>query len=177
MDEADPAAAWEAFERARQDDPDAPGLALLKVQMLFFDNRVDEARERAASGEAGQSLVDRVAEVEERLLPVFELVDSEAPVDEADMQAALRNRLHGMGVPAGEIDKAVAELTAQTEGLQELPPEGGAEETDIDEEPEGDTHRLMPPPDLVAVEASWHEVCPVSKPFSIQPDPFQTEDI
>jgi len=51
MDEADPAGAWEAFERARQDDPDAPGLALLEVQMLFFDNRVDEARGRAAAWE------------------------------------------------------------------------------------------------------------------------------
>lgn len=67
--------------------------------------------------------------------------------------------------------------TAWTKRAGGPPPGSGGEETDIDEEPEDDSHRLMPPPDLVAVEASWHEVCPVSKPFSIQPDPFQTEDI
>ncbi|MDZ7841048.1 MAG: hypothetical protein U5R46_09570 [Gammaproteobacteria bacterium] len=102
------------------------------------------------------------------------MVDNDSVVDADDMQAALRDRLHGMGVPASQIDDALDELTGQLDDLQDQPPAGGA--ADIEETPDDDSQYLMPPPDVAAVEALLREVRPVSKPFSIQPDPFDIED-
>ncbi len=47
MDKGDGAGAWKAFEAARADAPDSPGVALLEVHLLIAENRLDHAAERA----------------------------------------------------------------------------------------------------------------------------------
>ncbi len=47
MDRGDVSGAWKAFEEARADAPDSPGVALLEVHLLISENRLDLAAERA----------------------------------------------------------------------------------------------------------------------------------
>jgi tetratricopeptide (TPR) repeat protein len=47
LDRGDSPGAWAAFAEAQRDDPDSPAIGLLEVQLLIFEHRPDEARERA----------------------------------------------------------------------------------------------------------------------------------
>lgn len=47
LDRGDSPGAWAAFSEAQRDDPDSPAIGLLEVQLLIFEHRPDEARERA----------------------------------------------------------------------------------------------------------------------------------
>jgi tetratricopeptide (TPR) repeat protein len=129
-----------------------------------------------ASGGAGRPLAEWLDEVAGRSLPAFEVEDADAPLATGDMEAALRDRLRAMGVRAGELDKAVNMLSEQLADHYDEPVEAATAVPDAGAElapPE--SLRLEPPPDVAAVEALWREVCPVDKPFSVQPDPFDDE--
>ena len=46
-DHGDSRAAWDAFNQAQRDDPDAPGLAFLEIFLLMQDDQRERVRERA----------------------------------------------------------------------------------------------------------------------------------
>jgi tetratricopeptide (TPR) repeat protein len=47
IDRSDAEGAWEAYKQAQRDDPSSPNLALLEVQLLMVDYRLEEAAARA----------------------------------------------------------------------------------------------------------------------------------
>lgn len=47
MDQGDRSGAWDAFQKARNDDPDNPMIGVLEVHLLVAEKRTDEARERS----------------------------------------------------------------------------------------------------------------------------------
>ena len=213
MDDGDDSGAWEAFRRARQDSPDAPSLGLLEVQLLYGEDRLDEARERAAfwerrlrrlgyednrlleflegmaadpdaamaevgmsaSGDTGRPLAEWLAKVGARPAPAYRTVDASTPETPEALHAELAERLRAMGVSADQIDDAVEMLAEQLEQPDGDPAVSPDPVPAQDPDP-SDSPSLAPPPEVAAIEAQWREVAPLDKPFSVQADPFESDD-
>ena len=195
IDKGDSEGAWEAFRHAQRDDPDSLGIGLLEVQLLIGENRPEQARDRAQfwvkrlrrqgmeddeqplsfllaavsdpmqamadvgtrmSGAAGQRMQAWLMSVMARPVPVYQmLADEETDADAADISSEMES--------SGE----------QLDIFGELP-----EDFPDDEVPEEilDGQVLVPPSPLAALEAQWHEIFPLDKPFSVHDIPFEAAD-
>jgi tetratricopeptide (TPR) repeat protein len=89
------------------------------------------------------------------------------------MEARLRN----MGVAQEEIEQAMTMLQQELElnNAEEGEAEAEAEAEDEADDPM-DTLFLSPPLAIEELEAHWHEVFPLDKPFSIHNEPFGSEE-
>ncbi len=202
MDQHDLAAARETFHHAQQDDPEDPALGVLEVELLLAEHKPDTARERAEffvrqlrrrglpedqpplsflihmardpvgamsdlaleqAGEAGRGLRDWIKSVSARPLPKYRLTDVESlpPRTDGDVIDSLIEK----GIPAEEARRAVKQLQLDISPVEDPAPPGN-------ETKEPPLHCLLAPPALGTLEKSWHEVFPLSKPFSVQEEPF-----
>lgn len=128
-----------------------------------------------ASEGAGQRLRAALIGLPARPLPLYRLV----PVAEIDPDAAtpeaIAARLRAMGVPQDQVELMSRELLEQGEELE--PAELADGETLEDDFPRSsDDYRLVPPPAIGTLEADWHAIYPVAKPFSVHPVPFGNAD-
>ncbi|MFO1409024.1 MAG: SEC-C metal-binding domain-containing protein [Steroidobacteraceae bacterium] len=127
-------------------------------------------------GGAGQSLADWIDTVRERPLPAYRLEapPSLAPAPGAELERSLRERLRQMGVRGQDLDRAVADMVRQVAALESAPASGPrGEPADAGAE----TPALTAPPAIAALSATWHEVFPLDKPFSVHPLPFDVDGI
>jgi hypothetical protein len=74
-------------------------------------------------------------------------------------------------VPAAQIEAMTADMVAQIDLLE--PP---ADDESDDERDDGTPCVLVAPPALGVVEADWHVVYPIGKPYSVSPAPPADED-
>lgn len=205
MDSGDPTGAWEAFRHALRDDSDNPMLSVLEVQLLLADGRRDEARRRArfwvakferaddsdterliellrdiaaepdralagfslaTAGDENRRLLEWLDRMKGRPLPEYRLLRS----DEAPATGTIEDTLRNLGVPQAEIARRVAELNEQVRQLAEEASSSAAESQPLH-------HELVAPDSILALERDWEAVFPLSKPFSIQDDPFDETDV
>jgi tetratricopeptide (TPR) repeat protein len=155
MDRRESGRAWRAFQRAQQDHPHAEALSVLEVELLVAERRLDEARHRATFWVA--SLKKGGAPAGD---PRIEFLQHVA----ADPLTALGEvaiNVDGAGRELREWLRLVADRTAP---LYELSP---CESSYV----------LVPPPGLAAVEREWRAVFPLEKPFSIQDQPFDDQEV
>ena len=87
----------------------------------------------------------------------------------------IADRMRGMGVPQDQIDILAGDLLAQFENMEP------ADSTDGDQVqgdvPDSDGGcQLVPPPAIAVLEADWHAIFPLGKPFSVHLAPFSDED-
>lgn len=165
LDAGDIDGAWEAFHRAQQDHPDAPGVGLLEIQILMSRGRVDEASERAAFWE--KRLRKQGLNEDDRLVSFFRRMSRDP-----------RTLMADMGVQAA--DGAGARLLGWLGTVSDRhPPEYRvARDTDpaAPDHPEETMVRLLPPEANGALETGWHEVFPLEKPRSIEDTPRQPDN-
>lgn len=205
MDQDDAAGAWEAFRHAQRDDGDNPMLSVLEVQLLLAEGRKDEARRRArfwvarfersgeeeaerligllreiaqepdralagfslaSAGDENRRLLVWLGGLKDRPLPEYRLARS----DEAPARGTIEDALRNMGVPQAEIARQVAEFEQKARRVAEA-----ASRSPADSPPLSD-HELVAPEAIHALERDWTAVFPLSKPFSVQDDPFDDTD-
>lgn len=185
----------EARERARfwlkrlrrQGAPDDyPSLAFLEAVAKDPTAAMAELGMQMAGG-AGLTLAETLRGLEGRPVPNYRVAVVDGPGAEAsreeaieDVERSLMNQLRGMGIPEAERQRIARDLI---EGMEEEfaidpddlddddPLEDIGEETAPDEEDVSPACRLVAPTDLAAVEAAWHEVFPLDKPFGTHPVP------
>jgi tetratricopeptide (TPR) repeat protein len=223
LDRGDSAGAWAAFGEAQRDEPDSPSIGLLEVQLLIFEHRTDEARERArfwrrrlqrmrdpdlddsidfltaivenpvaaitgvlidANAGAGERLNRALEALDSRPLPRYTVVAAADAVPDTDPGAAVAARLRGMGIREDQVEEITRDLLAQIEALE--PPDFDADlPASGDEAPSPDDPgapglgaacRIVAPAALGVIEADWHAVYPVGKPFSVNAVPSPDED-
>jgi len=213
MDAGEVRAAWDAFAAAQRDDPDSPHLATLEVLLLVESGDERRARERAqywsrrlrrhgygddegplefldaiverpaaafvevqiaASRGTGGGLREWLAGVAERKVPVYRLeAPGAATVDDADART-LDTLLDALG-----LEKVPAHLEALIVELERELEAGGSLEID----PVAGERVLVPPAEVVRVDAEWRTAFPFPKPLSTAEDlptgidPWRVEDV
>jgi tetratricopeptide (TPR) repeat protein len=214
IDRGDSARAWAEFRQAQRDDPGAPSVGLLEIQLLMAEGRADEARESArvwrrrlqrigdpeldntiallseivndphaamadfmigVSEGAGRRLHEAVHELTGRPLPLYRVVPEAEIEPQAPSPQSIAARLRGMGLPQDQIDALTSDLLARLENTEPDEPAGeaGLEDGVPDRD---DGYQLVPPPNLATLEADWHAIYPVDKPFSVHLAPYADED-
>lgn len=198
MDENDIAGSWEAFKLAQRDDPDAPSLGLLEVQLLLAQRKPDVAADRARfwvrrlrslgypETEGPLPLLEEVVKGPERAMGQLGI--------EISGGAGARllewlERVADRAVPDYRVSDEPSRIigddgqdfeTALADRLQEL----GVPEDDVpgiiadvnlqDEPdelhvPETESQYLRAPQAIQTLELDWHDVFPLGKPFSVSP--------
>ncbi len=155
MDEGNPEGAWQAFQTAQRDDPGATSLGLLEIQLLLAQGRAREAQERAR---IWLRQLRRADVPDDAFSEFFEAVAS-------DPHAAMLDIGLEMGEGAGEqLRELIPGMCRRALPIYFLKclPEDGDLTACIVQTPTG----------LEAIEQAWHDVYPVSKPFSIQEADF-----
>ncbi|MDZ7841319.1 MAG: SEC-C metal-binding domain-containing protein [Gammaproteobacteria bacterium] len=178
LDAGDMDGAWEAFRQAQQDHPDAPGIGLLEIQLLMSRGRADEARERAGFWEKRRRRQGH--DDNDRLVAFFGRVSR----DPRGVMAEMGTRAAG-GAGEGLIDwlQTVAERPLPDYRATRVP--DAASDADqrstfdhagpeSDEAPQQSLF-LHAPAALADVEARWHEIFPLDKPFSIHEEPSRPD--
>ena len=133
-------------------------LGLLEEPLEDFDEDVE-------LDEACVRLLDWIDKVVHRPLPTYRAVEEdETPADEEQLAAKFRR----MGLSDDDISNALSMLDKQKQKLFE----GESEETPVDDE----SLILVPPAALPPLEAQWHKLFGLSKPFSIQNVPAEAWD-
>lgn len=196
MDSGDIAGAWEAFKLAQRDDPDAPSLGLLEVQLLMAQRKSAAASERArfwASRLRSQGypesdgvlpLLRQVAEDPERAMAELGIeISGGAGARLLDWLECSADR----AIPVYSISDEPSDIiseddqdfeTALADRLKEIGvPEEGISDVianmDIPDDPEEfpmpqiESQYLLAPRAIREMELDWHEVFPVGKPFSV----------
>lgn len=178
LDAGDMDAAWEAFRQAQQDHPDAPGLGLLEIQILMSRGRADEARERAGFWEKRRRRQGHGDN--DRLVAFFSRVSR----DPRGVMAEMGTRAAD-GAGEGLIDwlQTVAERPLpdyEATGDPDVAAGPDAPSTFDHAGPEGDRPPqnlfLHTPAALSELEARWHDIFPLDKPFSIHDEPSQPDN-
>lgn len=124
---------------------------------------------------AGQRLHEALRELPDRPLPLYRIVPDAEIEPSASSPDALAARLLGMGLPRDQIDALMGDLLAQLENME--PAESAGGEGAEGGVPEGDdAYQMVPPATIGVLEADWHAVYPVDKPFSVQLVPYADED-
>jgi tetratricopeptide (TPR) repeat protein len=124
---------------------------------------------------AGRRLHQAVHELPGRPLPQYRSVPEAEIEPDAPTPESFAARLRGMGLPQGQIDALTSDLLAQLESIE--PDEYAGEEGFGDDVPgRDDGYRVVPPPTLATLEADWHAIYPLGKPFSVHLAPFPDED-
>jgi tetratricopeptide (TPR) repeat protein len=166
IDNGNADSAWSAFQNAQRDDPDSPNLGLLEVQILNAQGLDDKAAERAnfwMRRLRNQGYADDE-------MPLAFLIDvSEDPV------AAFAE----LGL---EFSDDMGLLLKQwIEGVQDRPLPYNYRFSDkvapSDNDYSASVAKIIQTPDtLQPLEKQWHEVFPLSKPFSTDELPNQYEN-
>jgi tetratricopeptide (TPR) repeat protein len=147
MDRQESERAWRAFHQAQYDHPHAEALSVLEVELLVAEGRMEEARHRAKFWAA---LLGRNGAAPND--PRLEFLYRIAAADAGD---AVSN-IEGTGRQLGEW---LGTVTGRDLPSYELMP--------------ADTGFILTPPAAVrSAECAWHRVFPLTKPFSIQDQPF-----
>lgn len=166
--------AWQAVRSAQRDDPSASALPLLEVHLLVAERRLDEARQRAdfwirtlqRAGE-GNSPDDRRIEFLDRIRknPLVALgeVAIDAEGGAARGLAEWLARHADQAVPAYSLERV--KLARPAPDAERNAHEGRA------------CYGLAAPAHLAAAERAWHAAFPLGKPFSIQEQPFEPDDV
>ncbi len=155
MDRRESESAWRAFRQAQQDHPQSDALCVLEVELLVAERRLDEARHRARFWTAALRKTGVAASD-----PRLEFLRQVA----ADPVTAL-------GEVAINVQGAGRQLREWLEAVgQRAPPVYDARRCES-------SFVLVPPPALDDLEAQWHEIFPLEKPFSIQDQPFDDHRI
>ena len=198
MDEGDIAGSWEAFKLAQRENPDAPSLGLLEVQLLMAQGKHDVAADRARFW--ARRLRSLGYPETEGMLPLLEQIAhgpgralGELGIEIAGGAGArlldwLR-RVSDRAVPNYRVTDEPSNIigdddrdfeTALADRLQELgvPEEGVSDviaDMDIPDEPEefplpeSESNYLLAPATVQSMELEWHDVFPLGKPFSVNP--------
>jgi len=196
MDEGDIAGSWEAFKLAQRDDPDAPSMGLLEVQLLMAQGRRDVAADRARFW--ARRLRSLGYPETEGMLPLLEQM-AHGPgraLGELGIKIAggagarLRDwleRVADRAIPVYSVTDEPSNIigdddrdfeTALADRLRELGvPDADVsdviEDMDIPDEadelplPVSESNYLAAPPVNQGEELDWHEVFPLNKPFSV----------
>jgi tetratricopeptide (TPR) repeat protein len=198
MDEGDIAGSWEAFKLAQRDDPDAPALGLLEVQLLITQGKSDVASDRARFW--ARRLRSLGHPESEGALPFLEQVaqDPERTMGELGIEisggAGARlldwlERVADRAIPEYRVSDEPPHIIGDDDGdfetslagrLQELgvPRDDVARviaDMDLPDEPddmpmlENESQYLLAPEAIRSVELDWHDVFPLGKPFSVHP--------
>lgn len=124
---------------------------------------------------AGQRLRAALRELAERPLPLYRMV-SDAELEPVDLTPeTIAARMRDIGVPQDQIDILAGDLLAQFENME--PAESADGERLQSDVPDSDGGRqLVPPPAIAVLEADWHAIYPLGKPFSVHLAPFSDED-
>ncbi len=182
-------AAHAALQEAMRADPDNPSHALLELVLLVSSQQLDQARQRAAFWYARvkryhQEFPELVATIDlARTDPLQALQQQMRQASEHGddrLQRLLawlqveqplpRYRIKTMGTAqptASDRDPLTRDLFNDGETDDEL---------DL-EDPLANAATLLPPEHVVQLEAQWHELRPLDKPFSIDFEPMNREDI
>ncbi|AJF07537.1 SEC-C domain-containing protein [Geoalkalibacter subterraneus] len=132
---------------------------LLDDHHLFNDNDLDDDEEL---DETSLRLLDWVDLAIERPLPSYSTDENALDLEDKDEVAGYLGRL---GLSGKELDKAMKQIEEQTE-------EGLAKEDPEQLDPESSLV-FQPPPEIEKLEAQWHAVSQLDKPFGIQNFPDQ----
>lgn len=161
IDDGDVEGAWEAFRRAQTDDPTSPMIGILEIQLLLAENRVELARERANILRR-QLQREQIEGAENAISFLTEVIeDPFGAVADVGMQSEGGKGLRLRDILV-DIDK------------RPLPSYRFTAEQDA--EMQESWHCLVPPDELRTLEADWHSIYPLGKPFSVQPVPDTDAD-
>lgn len=156
MDRHENERAWRAFHQARHDHPLAETLPVLEVELLVAERRLDEAQQRAmfwaaALQRGGTPPTDPRMEFLHRIA-----------ADRVASRGGAAPDLGGVGRPLHEWLQTVSERPVPK--YLPAPFEQG--------------HFTLTAPDCLAkVERQWHRLFPLQKPFSIQDQPFDDQEV
>ena len=198
MDEGDIAGAWQAFKLAQRDEPDAPSLSLLEVQLLMAQGKHDVAADRARfwarrlrslgypETEGMLPLLEQIAHGPGRALGELGIeISGGAGARLLDWLGRVSDR----AVPNYKVTDEPSNIigdddrdfeTALADRLQELgvPEEDVSDviaDMDMPDEPEefplpdSESNYLLAPATVQSMELEWHDVFPLGKPFSVNP--------
>ena len=198
MDEGDFAASWDAFRLAQRDDPDAPSLGILEVQLLLAERKPDVAADRARfwvrrlrslgypETEGPLPFLEEVANGPERAMGELGIeISGGAGARLLDWLERVADR----AIPIYRLSDEPADIigdddrdleTALADRVLEL----GVPENDVSDvmadinlpddpdevpAPEDESQFLLAPQAIRALELDWHDVFPLDKPFSVHP--------
>lgn len=206
MDRHDLAQARDAFIEAQRDDPEAPMLGILEVQLLLAEHESERARERAefharrlrrmgySENEPPFNFLVRIAEDPIGVMSDFALdISDEAGRGLLDWLGTVKDRplpayrvVGADDQPAESVD-LVAHLVKMgiprdeaERAVGEMPetPEAlEASEGEADATPEKTLYTLVASDALTTIEREWHDCFPAGKPFSVSNDVFDAGDI
>lgn len=205
MDTGNREAAWQAFRNAQRDEPDAPHVGLLEVQLHLACGEAEQARRRASfwvkrlermgvdPQDQGMQFFSRVAKDPAGALSTlgFETMGEGGALLRDWLEAVAGRALpagYRPGDPASEPQNGggASELRRML-AAQGVPREsiaGLVEKLENEAPPEdaGETGEPPPgaflecPPELERLYSDWRLVFPLDKPFSVQNLPFDLED-
>jgi tetratricopeptide (TPR) repeat protein len=123
------------------------------------------------AGGAGEGLDEWLRGVAGRPVPEYRAT-TEPPEVGGIFGGAVETHLGDIGVVGEELEQTLAGLQ------QELELDIAGEQADVEEEADDpfDSLFLIPPPAVGNLEARWHDVFPLGKPFSVSEEPFGGED-
>jgi hypothetical protein len=161
MDAGKPAAAWETFRRAQQDDPGDPALGMLEVQLLLSEGRDVEARDRARFFRA-QLRRRGDADLDPALLEFYDAMAEDPNRAMADVSIDMEE---GAGRALADWLDDVRDRALPNYTLS------GADSPD-----EAAHAVLEPPAALASIEQRWRRAFNIPKPFSVHPLPLEDAD-
>jgi hypothetical protein len=156
MDRHENERAWRAFHQARHDHPLAETLPVLEVELLVAERRLEVARQRAvfwaaALGRGGTPPGDPRLEFLHRIAADPLNNGGAAAPDLADVSRPLQEWLQSVS------ERSVPAYRPTLIGNSYF--------------------SLTPPNCLARVERQWHRVFPLQKPYSIQDQPFDDNQV
>lgn len=192
-------AAHEALSQAMRADPDNPSHALLELILLVSAGELDRARQRATFWHARlkryqhelPELLDTINLARKNPVQALQIQMRLASEDDDDRlerllawldttQALPRYRIEAIGPPestAGSEYPATIDMFGDIGADEEhFPNEPLDDELDF-EDPLENAAILLPPDDVAGLEAHWHEIRPLDKPFSVYFEPMDHQDI
>lgn len=159
-DQQDYDKAWEAFKQAQIDDPDSLSLSALEVTLLMSEHKTEQASERARfwlaklrrAGFPEDSpqcqFLKQVQDDPNQALVGYNLnAEPEHP-----------RRLYRLLQGLNDVDILPYQIQRDRDDAQEL-------------------NMLVPPDAITTIESKWHDIWSQDKPFSINPEPFDTVDV
>lgn len=100
-----------------------------------------------------------------------------ATENSAGLREAVAGRLRQQGIADSGVERAVSQLVSDLEAMKAKKEEGNDQLLlDLDDSPSDDSVRILDSSALAPLEARWHEVFPLDKPFSTHMQPFGDDD-
>ena len=147
MDDGDLESSWNYFQAAQRDDPDSTSIGMLEIQLLMGEGKTTQASERA------RYWVKRLQRQgwpgDEEPLPFLNSIANDAELGMAQVGIDL----------AGGAGQRLLQWLSEVAG-RDVPEYGILGDPD-------ETQFFVQPESIAALEDSWHETFPASKPFSV----------